>query len=150
MEIQSILWVVHDDSDGYSNDVDKFPNDWKWNDTDNDGFGDNSDKFPNDQNEWNDADGDGVGDNSDAFPNDANETQDSDGDGIGDNGDEFPFIDNFIDSDYDEIIDKRTDFPEDPTQWNSDGMVMEIILGGTILIHSSTIPTQWSLTVQVW
>ena len=66
-----------DDSDGWSNSGDAFPQDsTQWIDTDDDGFGDNQngnnpDMFPDNPNEWNDADDDGFGDNTD--PDDDND-----------------------------------------------------------------------------
>lgn len=103
------------DGDGYTNDVDAFPNDAsEWRDSDNDGIGDNKDDtpyggnsqedidgdgvinaqdaFPYDYTQWSDRDGDGYGDNpsgrnNDAFPDDRTEWKDSDRDNIGDNVD---------------------------------------------------------------
>ena len=80
------------DGDGYTDDVDDFPNDpTQWNDTDGDGYGDNAsgnygDDFPLDPTQWSDADGDGCGDNpngtnGDQFPFDPTQCHDQDGDG---------------------------------------------------------------------
>jgi hypothetical protein len=45
------------DGDGYSNDIDLFPNDPDdWNDTDGDGIGDNSDDYPYDPDSYEDGD----------------------------------------------------------------------------------------------
>ena len=84
------------DSDGYSNSGDAFPNDpTQFSDYDQDGCGDNpsgvnSDEFPYDATQCTDADGDGYGDNTsgnnpDAFPSDSTQWNDTDGDGYGDN-----------------------------------------------------------------
>ena len=134
--------TMDSDGDGVGNNADAFPNDGnETSDSDGDGVGDNGDSFPNDGNETSDSDGDGVGDNADvfpdrfrtkpliptsdgvgdnadAFPNNSNETADSDNDGLGDNEDDYPFINNFIDSDGDEIPDLFDDFINDPTQWS--------------------------------
>ena len=143
---QDVNGCPDDDSDGYSNAGDAFPNDIsEWNDSDGDGVGDNSDAFPNDATETNDADGDGVGDNedafpmnpyehmdsdgdgvgdnSDAFPNDATETSDTDGDGVGDNSDIFPLnAFEYMDSDEDGVGDNSDAFPNDATETtDSDG-----------------------------
>ena len=123
--------VQDDDSDGFENDVDAFPNDpTEWNDTDMDGVGDNSDGFPEDQAEWNDSDMDGVGDNSDAFPNDANETADSDGDGVGDNADAFPNDANETeDTDGDGVGDESDYAPKDPEVTSKDDLIGEATPG---------------------
>jgi len=66
------------DGDGYTDDVDAFPNDSsEWIDTDDDGIGDNGDAFPDDSTQWADRDGDGYGDNPDGnnpdlFPDNPN------------------------------------------------------------------------------
>ena len=113
-----------DDSDGYSNSGDAFPNDvLEWADTDGDGVGNNADAFPNDSSETEDSDGDGVGDNSDAFPSNAFEQIDSDGDGVGDNSDAFPNNPSeTMDSDGDGVGDNADAFPENAyEQQDSDG-----------------------------
>ena len=84
------------DSDGYSNSGDAFPNDpSQFSDYDGDGCGDNPsgvnpDEFPYDITQCTDADGDGYGDNisgnnPDYFPSDSSQWNDTDGDGFGDN-----------------------------------------------------------------
>jgi hypothetical protein len=59
-------------------------------DSDNDGYSDDIDAFPNDPSESSDKDKDGVGDNADAFPYSSEESVDTDGDRIGDNADAYP------------------------------------------------------------
>jgi PKD repeat protein/uncharacterized membrane protein len=107
------------DGDGYSNQIDLFPNDpTEWNDTDYDGIGDNSDKFPEDVTQWNDMDGDKYGDNPngntpDQFPQDPTEWNDTDGDGYGDNSDAFPNDPGeWKDSDNDGVGDNKDDDKE--------------------------------------
>ena len=84
------------DSDGYSNSGDAFPNDpSQFSDYDGDGCGDNPsganpDEFPYDSTQCSDTDGDGYGDNisgngADKFPLDSSQWNDTDGDGYGDN-----------------------------------------------------------------
>jgi hypothetical protein len=86
-----------------------------------------------------------VGDNADAFPNDASETMDSDGDGIGDNSDSHPFINNFLDSDGDEIPDLQDAFPADLTQWvDSDGDGYGDNATGTNPDAFTNLASQWS------
>ena len=84
------------DSDGYSNSGDAFPDDpTQFSDYDEDGCGDNPsgvnpDEFPYDITQCTDGDGDGYGDNisgnnPDKFPSDSTQWNDTDGDGYGDN-----------------------------------------------------------------
>ena len=68
-------------------------------DADRDGFSDDVDAFPDDPSESQDSDGDGLGDNADAFPFDASETSDFDADGLGDNADPDDDNDGFPDPD---------------------------------------------------
>jgi parallel beta-helix repeat protein len=88
--------ILDMDGDGYTDDIDAFPNDpLEWQDSDEDGFGNIYDVFPLDPTQWSDSDNDGFGDNPngtnpDAFPGDPNEWIDTDHDGVGDNQDEFP------------------------------------------------------------
>ncbi len=70
-------------------------------DNDSDGYSDDGDAFPDEPSQWVDSDGDGYGDNptgalADAFPQNVLEWVDSDGDGIGDNSDAIPFMDNVL------------------------------------------------------
>jgi len=67
-------------------------------DTDGDGYSDDIDAFPDDPTEWKDSDGDGVGDNKDAFPFDPSEWTDNDGDGVGDNADIDDDNDGYVDT----------------------------------------------------
>ena len=98
---------VDSDSDGYSDDVDAFPNDPdEWLDTDDDGVGDNGDLFPTDPNEALDGDFDGVGDVADNCPINANADQlDTDGDQAGNACDD--------DDDGDGVVDELDLFPLD-------------------------------------
>ena len=84
------------DSDGYSNSGDAFPDDSsQFSDYDGDGCGDNpsgvnADEFPYDTTQCTDSDSDGYGDNlsgnnPDHFPSDSSQWNDTDGDGYGDN-----------------------------------------------------------------
>ena len=85
------------DGDGFTDDIDVFPNDPKeWSDIDNDGIGDNADP---------DRDNDGFPNDKDAFPSDPAEHADLDGDGIGDNGD--------TDRDGDGVDNDQDVFPDD-------------------------------------
>ena len=79
-------------------------------DADNDGFSDDVDAFPNDPNEWLDSDGDGVGDESDAFPTNASESVDTDGDGLGDSADFDPL---------DETVQFETDLEDEQDETNN-------------------------------
>jgi len=115
---------IDSDGDGYTDDVDAFPNDSsEWLDSDNDGVGDNADAFPDDSTETNDSDNDGVGDNGDAFPHNSDEQYDSDNDGVGDNADAFPDDSTETnDSDNDGVGDNGDAFPDDPNEWkDTDG-----------------------------
>ncbi|AUM13672.1 thrombospondin type 3 repeat-containing protein [Ketobacter alkanivorans] len=83
------------DSDGYSDQIDAFPNDpAEWLDTDGDLIGNNADQ---------DDDGDAVLDGDDVFPLDALEWLDTDGDGFGNNAD--------LDDDGDGVADVSDVYP---------------------------------------
>lgn len=74
-----LMEILDTDNDGFSNEVDAFPNDLnEWLDNDSDGVGDNADT---------DDDNDDVPDSSDTFPFNALESIDTDADGIGNNED---------------------------------------------------------------
>ena len=151
------------DSDGWSNDGDAFPDDATQHaDQDTDGYGDNQssgatlvDTFPTDATQWVDADGDGYGDNptgnqGDVFPNDPNEWLDTDGDTVGNNADAFPFDpsqttdtdgDGFGDNQRGNGADK---FPTDATQWSDiDGDGYGDNPEGTTPDAFIADPTQW-------
>ena len=152
-----------DDSDGWSNNGDAFPDDASQHaDQDTDGYGDNQssgatlvDAFPTDATQWVDSDGDGYGDNptgnqGDVFPNDPNEWFDTDGDAVGNNADAFPFDpsqttdtdgDGFGDNQRGNGADK---FPADATQWSDiDGDGYGDNPEGTTPDAFIADPTQW-------
>ena len=122
------------DSDGYSDLGDAFPNDpSEFRDTDFDGVGDKSDRFPFNPDQQTDRDGDQFGDNingfqGDAFPDDPTQWSNVDGDLCGDNqsgnsGDMFPLdITQCEDADGDEHGDNplgnnADHFPDDARYW---------------------------------
>jgi hypothetical protein len=146
-----------DDNDGYTDDIDAFPDDQdEWLDTDgdgignnedsdddNDGYSDDEDDLPLDDTEWLDTDGDGIGnkadddddddgydDNEDDFPLDVTEWLDTDFDGIGNNED--------TDDDDDGVLDINDKYPLDSTRSkdaeDQESMYMIILLILIIII----------------
>ena len=141
---QDLNGCPDDDSDGYSNSGDVFPNEpSQWNDTDGDGCGDrsallggsNADSFPLDSTQCLDFDADGYGDNQTGFQPDAcittwgNSTKgrfgclDDDGDGWANLDDIFPLdASEHNDTDGDGVGDNSDWAPNDATEsQDSDG-----------------------------
>ena len=141
---QDLNGCPDDDSDGYSNSGDAFPNEpSQWNDTDGDGCGDrsallggsNADAFPLDSTQCLDSDNDGYGDNQTGFQPDAcittwgNSTKgrfgclDDDGDGWANLDDVFPLdATEHNDTDGDGVGDNSDWAPNDATEsHDSDG-----------------------------
>ena len=138
-----VYGCLDSDSDGYSENSDKFPSDYtQWNDTDGDGYGDNSsgnyaDDCPSiagtstkDRYGCSDVDDDGWSDDSDSFIGESSQWNDTDGDGYGDKligfeGDACPNTvgtsteDRFgcLDTDADGWSNEGDELPNEPTQW---------------------------------
>ena len=138
-----VYGCLDNDSDGYSDDGDDFPNEsTQWLDSDQDGYGDELDGFQYDscpsiagtstidQFGCEDGDGDGMSDENDLWPDDASQWMDSDGDGYGDqsnavDGDTCPTefgtatsngMFGCPDADGDSYADSDDAFPDEATQ----------------------------------
>lgn len=122
------LGCVDTDGDGWSDEVDVFPEDpSEWMDTDSDGYGDNQDAFPYEDSQWSDQDSDGFGDNESGIEADTCPTEngtsrengifgciDSDSDGWADIDDDLPFNpDQHVDSDGDGLGNRESSSPYD-------------------------------------
>jgi len=126
-ELVSSFYKTDSDGDGYTDEVDAFPNNAKYySDKDGDGYADKVDAFPNNAKYYSDKDGDGYADEIDAFPTDRKYYSDKDGDGYADKVDDFP-NDARYHSDYDkdgyadEIDEFKSDSKYHATCSNCDG-----------------------------